>query len=102
MAERYLKERETLRLVILILDVRRDPSEDDLSLAEWLRFYHIDYLFVLTKIDKISKNRIKVRQRCIEELLGLPVDSDMILFSAKTGEGKGAIWKEIEKVTIVP
>jgi GTP-binding protein len=97
MVERYLKERENLHLVILILDVRRDPSDGDLSLIEWLRFYRIDSLFVLTKVDKLSKNQVKIRRRCIKELLGLPVDSGMILFSARTGEGKGTIWKEIEK-----
>ncbi len=98
MVERYLKERKNLRLVILILDVRRDPSEGDLSLVEWLHFYGIDSLFVLTKRDKISKNQIRIRQRRIKELLGSPADSDIILFSAKTGEGKGAVWKEIEKI----
>ena len=100
MVERYLKERKNLRLVILILDVRRDPSEGDLALVEWLHFYGIDSLFVLTKIDKISKNQIRVRQRRIKELLGSSADSDMILFSAKTGEGKNAVWKEIGKVAI--
>ena len=100
MVEKYLKERDSLRLVILILDVRRDPSEGDLSLVEWLHFYGIDSLFVLTKIDKISKNRIRVRQHRIKELLGSSADSDILLFSAKTGEGKNAVWKEIGKVAI--
>ena len=100
MVEKYLKERDSLRLVILILDVRRDPSEGDLSLVEWLHFSGIDSLFVLTKIDKISKNRIRVRQHRIKELLGSSADSDILLFSAKTGEGKNAVWKEIGKVAI--
>ena len=97
MVEKYLRERENLRLVILILDVRRDPSEGDLSLLEWLYFYRINVLIILTKIDKLSRNQIKIRQQCIKKILELPLDSDLILFSARTGEGKGAIWKEIEK-----
>ena len=99
MVEKYLRERENLCLVILILDVRRDPSEGDLSLLEWLHFYHINVLVILTKIDKLSRNQIKIRQQCIKKILELPLDSNIILFSAKTGEGKGAIWKEIEKTS---
>ncbi|MEA1935908.1 MAG: ribosome biogenesis GTP-binding protein YihA/YsxC [Thermodesulfobacteriota bacterium] len=97
MVEKYLRERENLRLVILILDVRRDPSEGDLSLLEWLHFYRINVLVILTKIDKLSRNQIKIRQQCIKKILELSLDSNIILFSARTGEGKGAIWKEIEK-----
>jgi len=97
MVEKYLKERENLCLVILILDVRRDPSGGDLSLLEWLHFYRIGFLVILTKIDKLSRNQIKIRQQCIKKILELPLDSNIILFSARTGEGKGAIWKEIEK-----
>ncbi len=99
MVERYFKERENLRLVILILDIRRDPSENDLSLLEWFRFYDICSLVILTKVDKLSRNQIKIRQQRIQEILGLPLDSNIILFSAKTGEGKGAVWKEIENKT---
>ena len=97
MVEKYLRERENLCLVILILDVRRDPSEGDLSLLEWLHFYHINVLVILKKIDKLSRNQIKNRQQCIKKILQLPLDSNIILFSARTGEGKGAVWKEIEK-----
>ena len=99
MVEKYFRERENLCLVILILDVRRDPSEGDLSLLEWLHFYRINVLVILTKIDKLSRNQIKIRQQCIKKILELPLDSDLILFSARTGEGKGAIWKEIEKIS---
>jgi len=53
MIEAYLRERQCLALVILILDIRRDPSEDDLSLRDWLENYRIPYLYILTKTDKI-------------------------------------------------
>ena len=99
MVERYLRERKTLHLVIMILDVRRDPSEGDISLIEWLHHYHINILFVLTKIDKISRNKVKICQCRMKELLGLSDDNDIIPFSARTGEGKAAVWKEITRLT---
>lgn len=96
MVERYLKERSALRLVVLILDIRRDPSDDDLSLMEWLRIYNKNFIVVLTKADKVSKSRAKVRMDSIKKNLGMPVER-MILFSARTGEGKTEIWNAISE-----
>jgi GTP-binding protein len=94
MIETYLKERESLESVVVILDVRRHPSEQDLTLIDWLRHYEIVPTVVLTKIDKISRSQAKVRQRKIKELLTLTADP--ILFSARTGEGKDVIWGAIK------
>jgi GTP-binding protein len=96
MVERYLKERRALRLVVLILDIRRDPSDDDLSLMEWLRIYNKNFIVVLTKADKVSKSRAKVHMDSIKKNLGMPVER-MILFSARTGEGKTEIWNAISE-----
>jgi GTP-binding protein len=97
MIETYLQHRESLESVIVILDVRRQPSEQDLTLIDWLRHYEILPTIVLTKIDKVSRSQAKIRQRKIKELLGLTVDP--ILFSARTGEGKDAIWGVIKDLT---
>jgi GTP-binding protein len=96
MVERYLKERRALGLVVLILDIRRDPSEDDLSLMKWLRIYNKNFIVVLTKADKVSKSRAKVRMNSIKKNLGMPVER-VILFSARTGEGKTEIWNAISE-----
>jgi len=93
MIETYLRERKVLKLVIVILDVRREPSKEDLALISWLRFYHIPGFFILTKADKISRNQAKSRQELVKKLLGLA--DDCILFSAKTGQGKETVWKAI-------
>lgn len=94
MIETYLKHRGSLESVIVILDVRRHLSEQDLTLIDWLRQYEIIPTVVLTKIDKISRSQAKVRQRKIKELLALTADP--ILFSARTGEGKDVIWGAIK------
>src|SRR3989339_1769894 len=54
MVETYLSDRRTLRLVILILDVRRNPSDQDLQLMKWLSHYSLDFFLVLSQKDKIS------------------------------------------------
>jgi GTP-binding protein len=96
MVEAYLRDRGTLRLVIIILDVRRAPSEEDLQLMHWLEFYSINYFVVITKTDKISQNALTMRKRLISDLIAFPANPNILSFSAKTGKGKGLIWKEIE------
>lgn len=96
MIEAYLRERLSLALVVLILDIRRDPSEDDLSLRDWLSHYRIPYLYILTKTDKLSNNQAIARQRAIEKNLRVSAERKPILFSAKTQKGKDDIWQFME------
>lgn len=96
MIETYLRDRECLKMVVFILDIRRNPSADDLALKGWLDYYGRRTLFVLTKSDKLSRGESKNRQRSVGEFLALP-EMPMI-FSAKTGYGRDRIWEEIKKV----
>jgi GTP-binding protein len=97
MIETYLSNRQTLRLVVLILDIRRDPSVEDHQLIDWLRYYRHPLLIVLTKLDKVTRNQRSERRNLIGEVLALAPDTPLILFSAKTGEGKELVWREIMK-----
>ena len=96
MIEAYLRERLSLTLVILILDIRRDPSEDDLSLRDWLENYRIPYLYILTKTDKLSNNQAIARKRAIERILRVSADKKPILFSTITQKGRDDIWQFME------
>lgn len=96
----YLRKRENLRLVISILDVRHDPTGQDRDLIDWLRRFGRKHLIVLTKSDKLSRGEALKRRRRIASLLGLGEFETPILFSARTGEGKGEIWKAILQGTL--
>lgn len=96
MVEAYLRERRNLALVIFILDIRRDPSTDDLSLRNWLDYYRIPCIGVLTKSDKLSNNQALGRKRIIEKALGPAAQHKTILFSAKTQKGREELWHFIE------
>jgi GTP-binding protein len=98
MIETYLRERESLRLVVSILDVRHDPTQQDRDLIEWLRHYGRRHLIVLTKTDKLSRGEALRRRRQIAASLGLGADDTPILFSAQTGEGKGEVWQVISSI----
>ena len=97
MVEVYLRERGTLRLVVLILDIRRDPTEEDGQLIHWLSFYRISFLIVLTKRDKVSNNEFALRKRRIVQMIGLGDAGPFVPFSARTGEGKESLWREIKR-----
>jgi len=96
--EDYLKESKNLRGTVLLLDSRRGPLEPDLELIEWLDFYGINKLVVLTKTDKLSQSELIAVEKTTCEIMSLDSES-FVLFSAKTGEGKNKILKWIEKVT---
>ena len=95
MVETYLSTRQVLRGVVLIMDIRRTPGLQETNFIEWLHHYNNPSILVLTKVDKLSKtNRIKQR-RANANALGVDVD-DLILFSAKSRQGKDAVWGAID------
>jgi GTP-binding protein len=96
MIESYLRERRNLAIVIFILDLRRNPSEDDLSLRNWLDHYRIPYVYILTKADKLSNNQALGQKRIIEKALGVSGRNKTILFSAKTQRGKEELWQLLD------
>lgn len=91
----YLAKRETLRAVVLILDVRRVPSQEDLQMLDLLRSHGIPPILVITKCDKVSKNERKRQAQLISGALQVQ-ESDFLFFSALTREGIEGIWGAIE------
>ncbi|MHB0969845.1 MAG: ribosome biogenesis GTP-binding protein YihA/YsxC [Thermoanaerobaculia bacterium] len=88
----YFETTDALRSVLLLLDARRTPSEDDLMLRDWLENASVAWHPVLTKTDKLSNNELAQSRRTIAaELERDP--KDLILFSKVTGKGTDDIWK---------
>jgi len=61
MIETYFAEREQLKLVLFLFDIRRMPSEDDFRLLDWIVQYDKSMILVLTKMDKLKKGERKGR-----------------------------------------
>jgi GTP-binding protein len=95
MIETYLSTRKTLKGVVLIMDVRRIPGIQDLNFIEWLYYYNIPGILILTKADKLSRTKQLAQQATIAKALSVDKD-DLILFSAKSRLGKDAVWDAIE------
>lgn len=92
MIENYLRNREPLKLAIMLVDSRIPPTDSDRTMKEWLDHFGIPNLVVLTKSDKISRNEMtKALRKCAETLQ----TKEIIAFSAITGFGKDAVLKKI-------
>ncbi len=97
MIETYLSTRKTLRGVVLIMDIRREQGRQELDFIDWLEYYSIPSILILTKTDKLSKTK-QIKQRLsIEKDLGVD-NNDLILFSAKSRRGKDAVWDAVEQL----
>jgi GTP-binding protein len=101
MVEAYLKSRPNLKTVVVILDIRREISPDDLGLLDWLDHYQIQPMVILTKVDKLSRNQAFSRSKTLGKNLEDYGITNPILFSAKTGQGREEIWELIEAITEV-
>lgn len=89
----YLINRKTLVSVVWILDIRREFSELDQRLVDWLCSLSIPYIPVCTKADKVSYGERKKRREALQR--SLDPEADLVLFSAKTGLGKGLLWQRV-------
>ncbi|AHV98606.1 ribosome biogenesis GTP-binding protein YihA/YsxC [Paenibacillus sabinae] len=96
MVEKYLAERETLKLVLLVLDLRHPPTADDRMMYEWLKHYDIPMCVVATKADKIPKTRLPRHIKIMKEALGVLPGESFIPFSSELGLGKDELWALIE------
>ncbi|WP_276352859.1 ribosome biogenesis GTP-binding protein YihA/YsxC [Cohnella caldifontis] len=97
LAERYLRGRKTLKLVLQLVDLRHPPSADDRNMFEWLSHYGIPMCVVATKADKISRGRIPQHAKVIRQELGMPGHFPLIVFSSETGQGREDLWSLIEQ-----
>ncbi|MBL7565082.1 ribosome biogenesis GTP-binding protein YihA/YsxC [Staphylococcus saccharolyticus] len=92
MIEEYLTQRESLQLVIQLVDLRHDPTEDDVLMYNYLKHFNIPTVVVCTKEDKIEKGKVKKHIKNIKEKLKLePVDS-IISYSSINNNKQQQIW----------
>jgi GTP-binding protein len=92
--EPYLKKRQTLQLVIVLIDSNVPPQESDQQLIQFLRSTGRDFLAVATKSDKLSGNKLRHALNLLAREHGI---DELLPYSAKTGAGKTELWREIRQ-----
>ena len=93
--EGYFTSSRNISLVILLIDMRRPPTADDLNMISFLKANHIEFITVLTKADKLNKTAYKERYAAAPAEIGC--DCCAIPFSALNGTGLDEIKDVIQK-----
>ena len=102
MIESYMRRTTQLRGIVLLLDIRRDPSEDDRAMLDFLAAVEVPTLVAVTKTDKLSKSAARTRVSDLTKMLSLESEQ-VIPFSAISGEGRTELLEAImELVSAAP
>lgn len=97
MIEDYVATRKELKEVFMLIDFRHKPSEDDILMYKYLKYFNLKVTVVATKIDKISFGQREKYKNIILKNLELQEGDKLILFSSVTKDGKKDIYQTIEK-----
>lgn len=94
--ETYLAETPYLALILQLIDIRHDPTTLDLQMFEWLQHMGHPFLLLLTKGDKLSRNKMLNQKRSIVKKLGVSPDH-VIATSAQSGLGIQEVWQVLDE-----
>lgn len=98
MIEEYLNERETLLSIVLLIDIRHEPGENDKMMYNWIKHYGYDVIIVATKSDKLKRSQLSKHISMIRKGLGMEKDEILIPFSGETKQGKEELWQVIDDI----
>ena len=92
LVEDYLTRSRNLRGVVIILDIRRGPEEEEETLCDFLSYHQRPFLMVATKCDKLKRGQLEQQRQVLDVRLdGHP----LLLFSAQDGSGKEELWRAL-------
>jgi GTP-binding protein len=97
MIEDYLRDRDVLKAVVLIVDARHPPAESDLEAAEFLIGAGRKVVLAVTKMDKLTRARQGLALQGAEEAMGLP-RGEAVPFSAVEGTGSDKLWARLASI----
>ncbi len=98
LVESYLEGRPALRAAMLLQDLRRDFSDDETLLLDWLAERHVPSIVVLTKVDKLKPMRRKARIAALKKELDAPAQA-FLPTSSQSGDGIDNLWRQIHDMT---
>ena len=94
--EKYLKTPKMLKKVFLLVDIRHDPGENDITMFEWVKANGFEPVVIATKEDKVGRNQVQRQVANIRKVLKAGADIKIIPFSAETKQGRDEIWALID------
>ena len=98
MIEEYLTNRPNLKEVFMLIDFRHKPTQDDLLMYNFLKYYDLNVTVVCTKVDKIGRTLREKQIQLIKDTLTIKEEDKFVLFSSSTKLGKNDITGIIDKI----
>lgn len=95
MIDTYLRERDVLKGLVLIVDYRHKPTRDDIEMYEYAKYYEIPVIVVATKADKIPRGKWNKHESIIKKKLNFDKNDHFIVFSSVTRDGYDEAWDTI-------
>jgi len=95
MVETYISNRRTLKGMILIVDLRHTPTDDDLMMYNYMKYYGYKVIVIATKEDKVKRNDLKKNEKKIKEKLNFVETDTFIRFSSLKKIGIESVWEAI-------
>ena len=97
MMEEYFQSRSQCKGMVMILDIRRKPSQDDITMLEYARYYQVPCLCVLTKADKVSNNEKAKQKQIIASALRMDA-RNLVVVSSEKKVGIEQAWERMEEL----
>ena len=98
MIEEYLKQRQNLKHVFLLVDYRHKPTEDDILMYKFLKYYNLPVTIICTKYDKVNRSARIKQDELIKNTLTPDLGDEIVNFSSVTKFGKDRIYEIIENI----
>ncbi len=96
LAQEYFEKRENIRLVVQLIDIRHDPSKDDLQMIDFLISHEFPFVLAITKSDKLSRSQVHQRASKLANSMDISPDTPFVLTSSINKLGMEDIWDAIE------
>lgn len=96
MIDEYFANRKQLQAVVSLIDMRHDPTEGDIQMYDFLKYYEFPVILVATKADKLAKSKKNKQIERIKDVLDFDENDHFVVFSTVTKEGKEEAWQAIE------
>ena len=93
--ETYLGDREELCAIFLLVDIRHEPTNDDVMMYEWIKHFGYECVVIATKADKISRGQYQKHKSVIRKKLQLEKEEKIIPISSSKKTGVEDVWNEI-------
>ena len=96
MIEEYLQNRKNLKRVFMLIDYRHKPTEDDLIMYNYLKYFDIPVTVIATKYDKINTTKRPKQDKIVKDTMDIAMGDDLIFFSSLTKKGREAVYTTIK------